>query len=579
MTDKRIGIEVIRITAVVAVVLYHLHPEIFPNGYLGVDAFFVVSGYLVRGLLERESLRSFYHRRFMRLAPAALSVVLLVVILSLAIDPPYITKDLGQAALAHSAYATNILYYFKLDYFNPFHEQSPLRHLWSLSLEEQFYFALPLIVLTIPQRFTNWILALFGLFSLIIYLKPEDPLYAFYMPHTRAWELLLGVGLYQAQLPNLRLGHLSVIPLTAALLLKVPAPISMTAVLVSTSILIHTEWNRPRWRWALTFGAFSYSLYLVHQPIVYYLQQNLGTGIPTTALIILLSLAFAWAVHRFIEQPFRKDFRLKTLLIVLSTSALTAGLGGYLHLTDGGWPIKQYVYDLPKTDPNQRNDLFTQRSERCDELMHAHVSMADVVLIGDSKAEDLRMAIHAYTGKVPYLNTVKAWEYHPDLLNESTLNQKLLDPRTRAVLISNTWSRTEPNRLNEFIRRIHVQAPQIKIYVLSTANYRDVSSQYYELIKAHADTVRIQKQLGQERPNRLIKESNTVKNAIASLDFPVQWIQKEEAFSIPNSQRTKLLYQGNLMIYDSGHLTVNGAAYFGSWICSKIPELNPSQAH
>ena len=78
---KRIGIEAVRSLAVVSVVLYHLNPELFPNGYLGVDAFFVVSGFLVSGMLETQSVMQFFARRFMRLAPAALTITLLVVIL------------------------------------------------------------------------------------------------------------------------------------------------------------------------------------------------------------------------------------------------------------------------------------------------------------------------------------------------------------------------------------------------------------------------------------------------------------------------------------------------------------------
>ena len=572
---KRIGIEAVRSLAVVSVVLYHLNPELFPNGYLGVDAFFVVSGFLVSGMLETQSIMQFFMRRFMRLAPAALTITLLVVILSTVIDPPYITKDIGQAALSQAVYATNILYYFKLDYFNPFHEQSPLRHLWSLSLEEQFYLVLPIVFALFRARLLRIIVGILGLLSLVLYLTESDQLYAFYMPHMRAWQLILGVILFQLKLnfgPS-RWAPLALIPMGFALLSSAPVPLALPVTLVSTCFLVLSNWDQKNWGIVTAIGALSYSIYLVHQPIVYYVQTYLGSTSMTTFLILGATALGAWALHQWIEEPLRRNFRRRALLLVFGLTAGTALFGAYLHFTDGGWPIKQLVYRLPEHDSNQRDQLFDQRIQRCDALKNAPVTMKRVVLIGDSKAEDLRMAINSATGLTPYLFDVKSWNYHPDLLQNQQLRERISNSEAEAVVLSNTWTRMNESKLESFIQGIHELAPHLKIYVLSTANFRDVSAQYYMLTRQHKDSLAIQRALIQNRPSKLIVQSDQVRVRLKKMSVPVIWIDKELAFHRSNPERITLLHQGHLMIYDSGHLTLKGAAHFGNWICGQIPEF------
>ena len=572
---KRIGIEAVRSLAVVSVVLYHLNPELFPNGYLGVDAFFVVSGFLVSGMLETQSVTQFFARRFMRLAPAALTITLLVVILSTVIDPPYITKDLGQAALSQAVYATNILYYFKLDYFNPFHEQSPLRHLWSLSLEEQFYLVIPILFAVFRAHVRSILIGSLGMLSLVLYLTETDQLYAFYMPHLRAWQLVLGMLLFHLKLnvSPIRWAPLALIPMGFALLSSAPVSFALTVTLASTCFLVLSNWDHKNWGSVIAIGALSYSIYLVHQPIVYYVQTYLGNTSMTTFLILGATALGAWALNQWIEEPLRRNFRPRALLLVFGLTAVTALFGAYLHFTDGGWPIKQLVYRLPEYDPNQRDQLFDQRSQRCDALKNAPVTMKRVVLIGDSKAEDLRMAINSAAGLTPYLFDVKSWNYHPDLLQNQQLRERISNPATEAVVLSNTWTRMNESKLESFIQGIHELAPHLKIYVLSTANYRDVSAQYYMLTRQHKDSLAIQRALIQNRPSKLITQSDQVRVRLKKMTVPVIWIDKESAFQRSDPDRSTLLHQGHLMIYDSGHLTLRGAAHFGNWIGSQIPEL------
>jgi hypothetical protein len=100
-----------------------------------------------------------------------------------------------------------------------------------------------------------------------------------------------------------------------------------------------------------------------------------------------------------------------------------------------------------------------------------------------------------------------------------------------------------------------------------------VSGQYYMLTRQHKDTLAIQRALLQNRPGKLITQSDQVSARLRRLNVPVIWIDKESAFESSNPDRSTLLHQGHLLIYDSGHLTLRGAAHFGNWICSQIPEL------
>ena len=293
----------------------------------------------------------------------------------------------------------------------------------------------------------------------------------------------------------------------------------------------------------------------------------------TTFLILAATALGAGALHQWIEEPLRRNFRRRALLLVFGLTAGTALFGAYLHFTDGGWPIKQLVYRLPEHDSNQRDQLFDQRIQRCDALKNAPVTMKRVVLIGDSKAEDLRMAINSATGLTPYLFDVKSWNYHPDLLQNQQLRERISNSEAEAVVLSNTWTRMNESKLESFIQGIHELAPHLKIYVLSTANFRDVSAQYYMLTRQHKDSLAIQRALIQNRPSKLIVQSDQVRVRLKKMSVPVIWIDKELAFHRSNPERITLLHQGHLMIYDSGHLTLKGAAQFGNWICGQIHEF------
>ena len=208
----RPDIDGLRAVAVSLVVLYHAFPNQLPGGYVGVDIFFVISGYLITQILARElqegtfSIARFYERRVRQIFPALLVVLIAVILAGGALLLPLEYQQLGLDAFAAAAFVSNIASLMHSGYFDVASSSKPLLHLWSLGIEEQFYLAWPLILLFIhrlrqPAGLAVAILALLS-FLANIWLIGTFPIATFYLPFTRAWELLAGALL--ALLPNER---------------------------------------------------------------------------------------------------------------------------------------------------------------------------------------------------------------------------------------------------------------------------------------------------------------------------------------------------------------------------------------
>ena len=204
-TKYRPDIDGLRAIAVISVILYHYFPNILPSGYIGVDVFFVISGYLITLIISREidddkfSLVNFYSRRILRLFPA------LILVLSSILFYGYISltsldyERIGLHALSASFYFLNFTLTEELGYFDVSSIQKPILHLWSLSIEEQFYLFFPIFLLFFLKQFSSktsvliaLIVVICTLFTINVVVSFSDADKAFYMPFTRAWELLLG---------------------------------------------------------------------------------------------------------------------------------------------------------------------------------------------------------------------------------------------------------------------------------------------------------------------------------------------------------------------------------------------------
>lgn len=325
----RNDIQALRGLAVTLVVLYHAGLPIVPSGYLGVDIFFTISGFLITGIigrgLDRGSFRfaDFYARRARRLLPAAWltlvgTTMLAVWLLTATQYGEYLTQLVGA-----STFAANIIAWRQTGYFATDAAFRPLIHMWSLAVEEQYYMLVPFALWLLPRRMRPGGVALVtaASFVLCLYLVGRSPNVAFFMLPTRAWELGIGsLGAFLVGNDAARRINSWLLPLALVGLLAIPAlPVigphpgfGALAVCVATLIVLLASnaalAANPIVRALAVIGDFSYSLYLVHWPLltfarVAHLSKDLSTA--WASALVLVSLLLAFAMFRWVEEPFR----------------------------------------------------------------------------------------------------------------------------------------------------------------------------------------------------------------------------------------------------------------------------------
>lgn len=314
----------LRAVAVLAVVAYHAGLPV-PAGFVGVDIFFVISGYLITRLLHDEALATgridfmhFYARRARRILPAAVLVVGITLALSFALLPSG-QSEVAKSAAAAGAFVANLYFHAATgDYWADSAEMMPLLHLWSLSVEEQFYLLWPLLLLTVRRRPVPMLAALaVGSFVLAEWLLQVDAKAAFYQMPARAWELAAGGLVAIGSLRVSRRAAIAGLILTLAACF-VPVPHfpgvgALPAVAGTTILIAAIHSGQPvrvlELRPVVYVGLISYSLYLWHWPLLA-IDRAIRVGdAPLTVRLALCAAAFALASlsYRYVEMPFRRS--------------------------------------------------------------------------------------------------------------------------------------------------------------------------------------------------------------------------------------------------------------------------------
>jgi len=433
----RAEIDGLRAVAVVPVVLFHAGFTTFSGGYVGVDVFFVVSGYLITSILLEErrlgifTLAGFYERRARRILPALFFVLLVSLPFAWAWSVPSDMKDYSASLAAIAVFASNILFWKESGYFGAANELKPLLHTWSLSVEEQYYLFFPLFLMGISRlsrRRVIFILALVALLSLALAIwgAANRPVATFFLLPTRAWELMAGVflafHLHTKSMPLLparysellgllgialvagsvlafdeataQFGPAMLLPvLGAALVILFAGPHSWVGRLLGSSTLVR-------------LGLISYSVYLWHQPVFAFSRQRSMNALGAVELLALSAMVvglayFSW---RYVERPFRDPSitSRRTLCIVGLTFTLAFILVGLVGYLNGGLPWRlnaealQYhtdnerhsalIYD--KTCNAEQDDLAAKNCRR-----GATEREPTVMLWGDSIASSLATAL------------------------------------------------------------------------------------------------------------------------------------------------------------------------------------------
>lgn len=417
----RRDIDGLRAIAVLPVILFHAGFEIFTGGFVGVDVFFVISGYLITTILLNEltnddfSIARFYERRARRILPALFLVMAASTVLGYFLLMPDEFKNLGQSLVATTLFSNNILLSITSDYWDLASEFKPLLHTWSLAVEEQYYiFFPPLLAAIWRYRKENAIailsIILISSLTLASISVTTNPKSAFYILPTRAWEIAIGAitalitfnknykptaGLSENFLSSAGLvaiigsiflfekntlppGPMLLIPtIGAALVIAFTHPKSPSGSILGSQILVQ-------------IGLISYSLYLWHQPIFSFVRAY-STERPSTSdfiapiLVVFLLSFITW---KFVESPFRSStkFSKKAILSYSFAFSLIFILAGLLINSKYGFPTRAFSAEIKIKDIDKR--IYNEQVFSLKKDYFSNPEKTNLLIIGNSFARD-----------------------------------------------------------------------------------------------------------------------------------------------------------------------------------------------
>jgi peptidoglycan/LPS O-acetylase OafA/YrhL len=358
----RADIDGLRAIAVVAVVCFHAVPGALPGGFIGVDIFFVISGFLITQILTQRlnsgafSFAEFYARRVRRILPA------LAVVLSFCLAFGWLVlltdefRELGLHVLTAGAFVSNLQLWQEAGYFDKTAELKPLLHLWSLGIEEQFYLVWPLVLCAAWRCRIHLAAVCAALllisFALNICIVPHNPAAAFYSPPTRVWELMIGATLACGLRlpipiscrPYQGLAGLAMIAAGALLINQAVLfpgywallPTLGTALILDSRSCIHLLSGRV----LVSIGLISYPLYLWHWPLLSFARIISGEALPVQTRVAIIAISFGLAIgtYALVERPIRRRVPRRTMLAGLGSSLAALAVAGFTIYSLGGLP-------------------------------------------------------------------------------------------------------------------------------------------------------------------------------------------------------------------------------------------------
>ena len=421
----RAEIDGLRALAVLPVILFHAGFEWFSGGFVGVDVFFVISGYLITTIIISEmaegkfSIVNFYERRARRILPALFFVMAICVPFAGLWFAPTDLKDFGQSLVAVSTFSSNILFWSESGYFDTAAELKPLLHTWSLAVEEQYYILFPIFLMLTWRLGLKWILILLSIVFFVSLGAAQwgaynTPSATFFLLPTRGWELLVGVfaAFYLNYNTHLKshslnqvlslLGFGMIVYSIIAFDKTTPFP-SLYALIptIGTGLLILCAVPKTFVHKLLSLksivgiGLVSYSAYLWHQPLLAFARYRYFGEMHDFIIIFLCisALMMAWFSWNFIEKPFKDKSRFSrnsifSILIILVT--LFSSIGFWLNKSDGR--MSSYSIDEQRIfqsffDPH----VYVRKKHKEIRLRNFDLNSnkKKVLIIGDSHSEDI----------------------------------------------------------------------------------------------------------------------------------------------------------------------------------------------
>ncbi len=608
----RWDIQGLRAIAVLSVVIFHINPDLLPGGYLGVDIFFVISGYLILGFIWRDlernrfTLARFYAKRLYRLAPALLATVAATSIVAYFVLLPSEGAIYAKSVISVLFYYSNFFFYSQSDYFNSVMEFYPLLHTWSLSVEEQFYILFPFILLYTYKKRKGYIIPILvsiGIVSLFVgqYLIEHDQKsLAFFASPTRFFQFIIGglisIGVQKNNLGkgiNDIFGVLGLTILGATLYLYTsltPFP-GFNALLPSfgAALVIFSGLNanyttrflsNPLFKWT---GNASYSIYLWHWPIIvfYKLQFSPILNFMEQFFLFVTALILGFASWWFIEEKTRSGYlrRFNVFYLHLGISALFSIVvyalftsAHFKHQTHKEKILKYLDYDASKefraskcflTSADRSVDVYSK-----EECVAWQRGKKNYLLIGDSHAAHYYRALKSMLQPGETLTQVTAsgcipvfplkWGSHVcNQLHSWAFNDLIKQKHFDTVIVSMAnLNRTNNEAIRQTLKYILKYTDRV-VYIGRTMRYKQPVPRLLLGLSKDEDSGKLHQKAGDY--DYTLKLDTSMQKA---LDMPnVTYISTLNLMCTKDKSCRTLTPVGIPLYFDKDHLTKEGALY------------------
>lgn len=587
-------IDGLRAVAVLSVIFFHAGFGLFGGGFVGVDVFFVISGYLITTIILTQlaagtfRITNFLERRIRRILPALFVVMLLCIPFAYLWMLPDELENLGQSLVASTWSSNNILLAITSGYWSGASEFKPLLHTWSLGAEEQYYLLVPLMLMVIWRFARTKMMLILGVlagvsFAVAQYWVVTKPDFGFYMLPSRAWELLvgalvalsmfspigrpahvpnvggLGSGWQSRVLPPLGVGMLLVSVVTTdstspALVTALLLPVLGTALIIRYTATDSFFGKILGHRILVGIGLISFSAYLWHQPLFAFARIYSREAPPLFVFgaLILATLGLAWATYLWVEKPFRKPAHVsrKVLFSAVTTAALLITSAGVAMHATNGFPNRIYVDadDFSGSMTIKYNEsVFALKRDAFPEGSGAEA--VNMLVIGNSFARD-------FTNAVREAFPQNAWNivYRDDLTDcttRSSSKKAAQELYAQADVIVFASGEPSPNcTTTEIISQI--EADNKAVFYAGPKHFGDNLNWLTRVPERERGL------LTNKIPESTLAQEAELKQQVPSENF-ISWIDPiTEAGRVPFTDNS-----GRLLSGDRTHFTEFGAKYFG----------------
>ena len=595
MNKYRLEIDGLRAIAVLAVIFYHLDSSLVKGGYLGVDIFFVITGYLITSIIIKQQeknefkLVKFYERRIRRIIPILLVIIIISYLLNFSFMFPGQLIDLSNSILATLFFVSNFYFWMHIDYFNPIASNSPLLHTWTLAVEEQFYLVFPIFLISVShfkKKNTLYLIIIFSILSFLLSLLifEHHSSVNFYFTFTRAWEILIGSICAYLQVnkkTNLNIffcyiGSILVLISLSLFEEKTSFPPYMNLVpVIGTSLIILFSYKENLFIRLLSskimvkIGLISYSLYLWHHIIfsfliLYFNKQYLIYGLLITFLISF----YSW---KYIEQPVRNQKNISFKALLMTVSSLCFIIISICVLTHyyNGFP-KRFSPENQNL-VNQRlsvNGKYTARSfKKFLNKPFIDNTRKNILIIGDSFGQDLSNILNTTSINNKYEISTLIFAHHckkifkNDLMNSvnkacvhKQKNDEVynkLKEKADIVFLAINWNLNQYKRSFEALEELK-KFGKGKIIILGIKDFGHI--QIKDLIK-----IPIEKRKDVIfKPSKVVIEIDSFLTRTLNKDYLNQFkIICKNKYECPIFNK-----KGDLVSYDGKHLTKEGVKFF-----------------